>query len=107
MPGGDGWSGSAAFGGRKSATPSAMGYWRSHFGQPMSPAVIVRPDRRQYALLDHIIEFKHLKIKDLPGIDSEALAVMPREGVREVVVRPVEWFETIEFGNERGRATQP
>ena len=46
-------------------------------------SLIVRPDRRQYALLDHVIEFKHLKVGDLPGIDSDALASMPREELRE------------------------
>ncbi len=45
-------------------------------------SLIVRPDRRQYALLDHVIEFKHLKLGDLPGIDSDALASMPREELR-------------------------
>lgn len=42
----------------------------------------MRPDRRQYALLDHVIEFKHLKVGDLPGLDSEALASMPRDELR-------------------------
>jgi len=46
-------------------------------------SLIVRPDRRQYALLDHVIEFKHVKVGDLPGIDSDALASMPREELRE------------------------
>ena len=45
-------------------------------------SLIVRPDRRQYALLDHVIEFKHLKVGDLPGLDSEAIASMPREALR-------------------------
>jgi hypothetical protein len=45
-------------------------------------SLIVRPDRRQYALLDHVIEFKHLKVSDLPGIDSAALSAMPREELR-------------------------
>jgi hypothetical protein len=45
-------------------------------------SLIVRPDRRQYALLDHVIEFKHLKLGDLPGLDSDALATMPREELR-------------------------
>ncbi len=45
--------------------------------------MIVRPDRRQYALLDHVIEFKHLKIRDLPDTSSEELARMPREVLRE------------------------
>ena len=45
-------------------------------------SLIVRPDRRQYALLDHVIEFKHLKVSDLPGLDSAALAAMPREELR-------------------------
>ena len=31
----------------------------------------------------HVIEFKHLKLKDLPGISSEELARMPREVLRE------------------------
>ncbi|MBK1720962.1 AAA family ATPase [Thiocystis violacea] len=46
-------------------------------------SLIVRPDRRQYALLDHVVEFKHLKLGDLPGLDSEALATMPREELRQ------------------------
>ena len=46
-------------------------------------SLIVRPDRRQYALLDHVIEFKHLKVGDLPGLDSETLANMPRQDLRE------------------------
>jgi len=45
-------------------------------------SLIVRPDRRQYALLDHVIEFKHLKVGDLPGLDSAVLAAMPREELR-------------------------
>lgn len=45
-------------------------------------SLIVRPDRRQYALLDHVIEFKHLKVGDLPGLDSEALASMSRDELR-------------------------
>ncbi|MBK1648152.1 hypothetical protein [Rhabdochromatium marinum] len=45
-------------------------------------SLIVRPDRRQYALLDHLIEFKHLKISDLPDLDSTTLATMPREALR-------------------------
>ncbi|WP_462323050.1 AAA family ATPase [Halochromatium sp.] len=46
-------------------------------------SLIVRPDRRQYALLDHVIEFKHMKVGDLPGLDSEAIASIPREALRE------------------------
>ncbi len=45
-------------------------------------SLIVRPDRRQYALLDHVIEFKHLKVSDLPGLDSATLAAMPRDELR-------------------------
>jgi len=46
-------------------------------------SLIVRPDRRQYTLLDHVIEFKHLKLGDLAGLDSQTLASMPREALRQ------------------------
>ena len=46
-------------------------------------SLIVRPDRRQYTVLDHVIDFKHLKIIDLPGISSEELARIPWEVLRE------------------------
>ncbi|NEX16069.1 MAG: AAA family ATPase [Halochromatium sp.] len=45
-------------------------------------SMIVRPDARHYAFLDHVIEFKHLTLADLPGLDSEALAKMPIEALR-------------------------
>ena len=46
-------------------------------------SLIVRPDRRPYALLDHVIEFKHLRVGELPGLDRKALASMPREELRQ------------------------
>lgn len=42
----------------------------------------MRPNRRQYALLDHVIELKQLKVGDLPGFNSEAVASMPRNKLR-------------------------
>jgi len=45
-------------------------------------SLIVRPDRRQYALLDHVLEFKQLKISDLAGVDSHDLATLPRDELR-------------------------
>ncbi len=39
-------------------------------------SMIVRPDARRYGFLDQVIEFKHLKLADLPGIDAQALAEM-------------------------------
>ena len=44
--------------------------------------MIARPDSRRYGFLDHLIEFKHLKLADLPGIDSAALEAMPVEQLR-------------------------
>ena len=35
-------------------------------------SMIVRPDARAYAFLDHVIEFKHLRLADLPDLDSRA-----------------------------------
>ncbi|MBK5938588.1 AAA family ATPase [Halochromatium roseum] len=45
-------------------------------------SMIVRPDARPYGFLDHLIEFKHLKLADLPGLDSETLAKLPIEQLR-------------------------
>ncbi len=45
-------------------------------------SMIVRPDMREYAFLDHVIEFKHLKLADLPGLDSEALTALSPEQLR-------------------------
>ncbi|EIC23032.1 Protein of unknown function (DUF1703) [Thiorhodovibrio frisius] len=45
-------------------------------------SMIVRPDARRYGFLDQVIEFKHLKLADLPGLDSETLAELPREQLR-------------------------
>ena len=45
-------------------------------------SLIVRPDMRQYALLDHLLEFKYIPLKDLPGLDSETLAKTPRAELR-------------------------
>ncbi len=39
-------------------------------------SMIVRPDARRYGFLDQVIEFKHLKLADLPGIDAQTLAEM-------------------------------
>jgi hypothetical protein len=41
----------------------------------------VRPDMRQYALLDHLLEFKAVSLKAV-GLSSEALAATPREELR-------------------------
>jgi hypothetical protein len=45
-------------------------------------SLIVRPDMRQYALLDHLLEFKYVALKDLPGLDSRSIAQIPREELR-------------------------
>jgi hypothetical protein len=44
--------------------------------------MIARPDTRRWGFLDQLIEFKHLKLADLPGIDAKALATMPIEKLR-------------------------
>lgn len=41
-------------------------------------SLIVRPDRRQYALLDHLLEFKQVGLQKL-GLSSEQAQAMPRE----------------------------
>ncbi len=41
-------------------------------------SMILRPDMRQYRLLDHLLEFKTLAAKDL-GLNAEQLAQTPRE----------------------------
>jgi len=43
----------------------------------------VRPDMRQYALLDHLLEFKALSLKAV-GLTSEALATTPRASLRQL-----------------------
>ena len=40
--------------------------------------LIVRPDMRQYTLLDHLLEFKHIGLKAL-GLSSERVMAMSRE----------------------------
>ncbi|NEX17927.1 MAG: AAA family ATPase [Halochromatium sp.] len=45
-------------------------------------SMIVRPDARPYGFLDHLIEFKHLKLADLPGLETETLTKMPIEQLR-------------------------
>ena len=45
-------------------------------------SLIVRPDKREYALLDHLLEFKHLKISDLGKLTGEQIAKMPREELK-------------------------
>ncbi len=46
-------------------------------------ALLVRPDMRQYALLDHLLEFKALSLKTV-GLSSEQLATKTREELREL-----------------------
>ena len=46
-------------------------------------ALIVRPDMRQYTLLDHLLEFKALSLKSV-GLSSEQLAAKTREELREL-----------------------
>jgi hypothetical protein len=46
-------------------------------------ALIVRPDLRQYALLDHLLEFKALSLKTV-GLNSAELAIKTREELREL-----------------------
>lgn len=41
-------------------------------------SLIIRPDRRQYKLLDHVLEFKYLALGEL-GLSSEQVAAMARE----------------------------
>ncbi|NJM11155.1 MAG: hypothetical protein HC889_03975 [Synechococcaceae cyanobacterium SM1_2_3] len=45
-------------------------------------ALRVQPDMRQYAFLDHLLEFKALSLKTV-GLSSEQLAAKTREGLRE------------------------
>ncbi len=45
-------------------------------------SMIVRPDSRQYAFLDHVIELKHLKLADLPGVDAETLGELSLDELR-------------------------
>ncbi|KAB2931092.1 MAG: AAA family ATPase [Candidatus Contendobacter sp.] len=45
----------------------------------------VRPDMRQYALLDHLLEFKTVSLKEA-GISSAELAATPRETLRTLPV---------------------
>lgn len=56
-------------------------------GQIYNPALALHfPEhlaRRQYALLDHVIEFNQLKVGDLHGLDSDTLAAIPREDLRQ------------------------
>ena len=46
-------------------------------------ALLVRPDMRQYALLDHLLEFKALSLKTV-GLSNEQLAAKTREELREL-----------------------
>ncbi len=45
-------------------------------------SLIVRPDMRQYTLLDHLLEFKYIPLKELTGFDSQTLAETPLEKLR-------------------------
>ncbi len=45
----------------------------------------VRPDMRQYALLDHLLEFKTVSLKEA-GLSSAELAATPRETLRTLPV---------------------
>jgi len=40
-------------------------------------SMIARPDARPDGCLDHVIKFKHLKLADLPTLETQALAKMP------------------------------
>ena len=44
-------------------------------------SLILRPDLRQYQLLDHLLEFKYVPLKTL-GLSSEAVGAMDREALR-------------------------
>nr|VFJ49371.1 MAG: PD-(D/E)XK nuclease superfamily protein [Candidatus Kentron sp. DK] len=44
-------------------------------------SLIIRPDKRQYKLLDHLLEFKYLSLKDLK-LTSEAIRAMDREEIK-------------------------
>ena len=44
-------------------------------------SLILRPDMRQYQLLDHLLEFKYVPLKTL-GLSSEAVGAMDREALR-------------------------
>ncbi len=46
-------------------------------------SMIVRPDMRQYQLLDHLLEFKYIPLKEL-GLTSEKLAEVSREELRKL-----------------------
>jgi hypothetical protein len=46
-------------------------------------SLILRPDMRQYRLLDHLLEFKYLSLKTL-GLSSEALGALNREALRQL-----------------------
>ena len=43
--------------------------------------IIVRPDRRQYQVLDILIEFKFVSLKEV-GLDGKTLEQMDREALR-------------------------
>jgi hypothetical protein len=47
-------------------------------------SLMVRPDMRQYQLLDHLMEFKYIALKDLSGMDAAGLAQAPREELRDI-----------------------
>ena len=59
-------------------------------------SLILRPDIRQYQLLDHLLEFKYLPLKTL-GLSSEAVGAMERDALRALpaVAQFIEDAETL------------
>jgi hypothetical protein len=49
-------------------------------------SLIVRPDMRQYTLLDHLLEFKYLPLTALPGLETQTIAKATREELRTLPV---------------------
>ena len=66
-------------------------------------SLILRPDIRQYQLLDHLLEFKYIPLKTL-GLSSEAVGAMDREVLRALPA-VAEQIKDAEMQLARYRAT--
>jgi len=66
-------------------------------------SLILRPDIRQYQLLDHLLEFKYISLKTL-GLSSEVVGTMDREALRELST-VAEQIQAAESQLARYRAT--
>ncbi|SEH05071.1 AAA family ATPase [Candidatus Venteria ishoeyi] len=62
-------------------------------------SLIVRPDMRQYALLDHLLEFKYISLKDL-GLSGEQVREQSRE---ELLALPLVKKQLADAGEQLGR----